>query len=177
MRLLAAVALMGCITTHLASPANAGMIGDTVTMHYETPTLNSGYYDGGSAVVGAGVEFTGLNVGLWANADFTNTQLILSFTFSHTWSPATHNGPVFVDTAHPFTSVSINPATTSAWFNAGMVSISGNSLIVNWQGQSFTNGQNIVLDLTTSEVPEPATLALMTVGLAGMGVLRRRRRG
>ena len=51
-----------------------------------------------------------------------------------------------------------------------------NTLEFNWGGNGITDGVIIDITSTTQVVPEPATLGLMGVGLAGLlGVARRRR--
>ena len=73
-------------------------------------------------------------------------------------------GPMFVDQTNAFTSFSIDPATTAGWFNSSLVALDASGdLSINWEGQSFSAGQTVVLDLATSSRSQPPwrTLALV----------------
>lgn len=125
-------------------------------------------------MVGNGVEF--INLQNAANADFTDTQLILTFIYPGQFANQAQNGPAFTDLTNQCTSVSIDSATTAAWFTAGMVSVdNAGTLIINWADQYFASSGIIVLDLVPGAIPEPMSIALFGVGLAGLGAVRRRR--
>lgn len=74
------------------------------------------------------------------------------------WQSVTFNGL----TAGEYT-YQISGMNTDVWEDWG-------SLTNNWQGQITITGETIV-----GEVPEPGTLAVLGLGLAGLGFARRRR--
>ncbi len=172
-KFIAAAAILAASTGAMAS----GMTGDTMNFQYYFPNLQSPYSNAtnGSFVVGSGVEVSGL-------ADYTGTldvqadKIVIDFTGSSYWSPATFNGFLLSSsTAGTFGAVTIDPSTTDSSFTQSMISTTGNTLSVNWQGMSFGSGQEIVLDVT-SAVPEASNTALMLAGLFVVaGVARRRR--
>ena len=160
----------------LSGAAQAGLTGDAVTGGYFYPTVGNNIQNLGTALVGTGVEFTGFQGA--ANADFTDTQLILTFIHGGQWANPTQNGPAFTDLTHQFTSVSIDSATTAGWFTAGMVSIdNAGTLVINWADQFFDPAGIIVLDLVPGAIAEPMSIALLGSGLMALSTARRRRVG
>ena len=69
-------------------------------------------------------------------------------------------------TIPPISGVSVNGATSLAGFNSSRVSFDADNIYVNWQGLTAVPSQIVSLDVQFTEVPEPATLAL--VGLSGL---------
>jgi len=59
-------------------------------------------------------------------------------------------------------------------FTAGGLSFDADHVFMNWQGVSHTPNDVLILNLQFGEVPEPATLALLGLGLAGIGFSRRK---
>lgn len=176
MRGILKAALLIGVVANFGGAAQAGILGDTVTGGYFYPTVGNNIQNLGTAVVGPGVEFTGFQGA--ANADFTDTQLILTFIHAGQWANPPQNGPVFTDQTSPFTTVSIDSATTATWFTAGMISIDNvGTLVINWADQYFDPSGIIVLDLVPGAIPEPMSIALLAGGLMALSTARRRRVG
>lgn len=161
-----------------ATPATAGLLGNTIEGAYYFPTDTSLYgsfsYSVNPFVVGAGVE-TVLTVDGFAttDVDFSDTALVLGVTADVPYTPASFNGPQFsVLSGDPFGSILSVIASGGQTVTAAIVA---GVLQVNWQGQIFTSGDTITIEFGPTAVPEPGSLALLGAGLAGLALLRRRR--
>jgi hypothetical protein len=154
-----------------ATPAMAtDLTGETFDYQYYYPSLSDAYSNAsnGSHVVGAGVEVANI-VDSAGTLDVTSDQIIVDFTGSSWFNGADFNG--FVITGLPVSSVSVDAAST---FLGAVVTYTGNTISVNFEGLSFDAGQQLVLDIS-SAVPEAGNLTMMFAGLCLVGGLARRR--
>ncbi len=74
--------------------------------------------------------------------------------------------------------VSGSALTDSATYdNQTLSSLGATPGTYTWRWGSGATADSFTLDIPAPSVPEPASLALFGTGLAGFGVIRRRRRG
>ena len=137
-------------------------------------------------VVGSGIETIGnIENVTTLPVDFTDTRLTITLNTtlaSPTFNVADFNGIIF-SLQSPgdlnIAGASVNTSTTLNGFDDGRVTFSGTQIGINWNGLSYQNGNQVVVDFTfspTTAVPEPSTFLLGLVGLACLGFLANRRR-
>ena len=167
-----------------ASSAGDAQSFDGSTLNYQYYFADSGTpypaADNGSFVVGPGLEVTDVSDER-ATLDISGTNIFIDFLNSSNWTPADFNGWVLSDETDNLAAilgVSIDPATNMSGFSLSNISFTGDSIIVNWQGLSFTDTTVVSLNVVfgAAAVPEPGTWAMMLLGFGAVGVALRRGR-
>lgn len=160
-----------------ATAANASLIGDTITVTNESPLgtiLNSQF-----VVVTEANEAVSLGGAAFADINAASIEIIW------TRGVATRNGPfngyVFSDLdwlPDAGSIVGVSLVTNIDGITMQDVTFTADSVAIDTEGTARTNTSflNVFLETShSSQIPEPGTLAMFGLGLAGLGLARRRR--
>jgi len=168
--------VMFLVVAATTAPVYASLIGSTVDVKADFPTMGTVFVDGGTHLVDGSVEwaagsFPGYNSSL--SVQITASQIILSFNGTATFfQTAAFNGlDITTLTGH----ISSAVIDASSAFNPIGISLIGNDLFLNYSTVVVGTGQLSIIDYTgTSTVPEPAGYLLAAVGLGALALVRRR---
>ena len=166
----------------LCTQAHAGLLGNTLTASYRYPdsaeSYNQAIWTPPSFTVGPGEEtIASIEDVTQIHVDFTGSALVMTLhtvLSAPTWNAVVFSGPVFVaDGWLGIRSVSIDPSTTMGGFDVSRVWLTDTELGINWAGLSYVDGTSVSINF---DAPEPASLGLLGIGLAGIAIARRRAR-
>jgi hypothetical protein len=176
--LFAGAALAAALATATTGAYASTLIGDSVHAEYLYPDTNTLYADLGTAVVGAGSPtYANVNGGNVLNIDITGSQIVFSWFGAGASSAGTFDGVEFTDTTHPFTNAVLDGVTNTPGILASAVTLVGGSIFVDLNNGVYSPEQNITVDVNgVGGVPEPATWAMLLLGMGGVGAAMRSRR-
>ena len=171
-----------------APVANAGFIDNTVTGRqlFGMTADSVQVYEAYNSLVGAEVEFSMVEVqsDVYAyDVDVSDTNLLLTFAQKTGFSAGFFNGFHLLDSNGTIDAILGVSIVSNGWagFDASRINFDDNNIWINMQNLSFEVGDSLSLDVSFGTVqpppnpaPEPATLALLGLGLASLVALRRK---
>ena len=164
------VSALAAVSLLAVAPSVASATTITGVLNFNGGATN--FYSPGSALVGAGVEFSFADSANQDSADFTADSLLLSDNVLSTASP--WHQTFTADTAGFFNGASLGANNFSglSW------SVTNDTLTVDWTGTQSPGARAANFSFTGGGpgVPEPATWMTMILGMAAIGVALRRAR-
>ncbi len=161
---------LAAILLAIPTAANATLIGADVDVTFYYPDQASFYCSNGSATVGSGVEYASSCSGFGPVAIDISDSIMSVDTGGIGWDYSLFNGFLLT--------ILSGPSILSASYTGGTMAVTGLQLDSGnlWLDFSGQTGGIAYFSLETRAVPEPSTIALIGLGLVGLGFINRRRR-
>ena len=150
-----------------AGTANAGLVGDTVHIAHNWSTLGSEIYTPMDVLVENGSGDLA-NVSPAYSVDVDDLSVFVDFIANATWNTGPFNGLVISNIDSILSDFVVS--TNFAGWDDSRFTYTSDSLMFNWSGLAFNGDTTFQLNFNTSQVPEPASIALIGLGLAGIGI-------
>jgi len=175
------IGLLGllCLTLPGSLRANT-ILGTTIDVQNVWPSVDVVYQDLGTITVTSTPQ-TLTTFQPYFDVAISGTQIVLSDSNSYViYGPppavGTFNGVYLVDESIAFPDTVIDSSSVLTG-GSPIITIAGNTLEIDFDGESFQPGEQLVLDVGPSPTPEPGsgTLMLIGVGLLGLMMVMRKR--
>ena len=157
----------------LAGVAQAGLIGNAIDVQYIWPSAGSVNSDLGTITVTSVPQTVTFQP--YFNVTISDTQIVVNGSnYGNTYS-GSFNGQYLIDqSVATFPAYSVDPSSVLTG-GSPIITIAGNTLEIDFHGLSFQSGEQLVLDVAPTAVPEPAPIGLIGISLAALALFRRHR--
>ena len=156
----------------LAGTAQAGLIGDVIDVQYVWPSAGAIYSDLGAITVTSTPQTVTFQP--YFNVTISDTQIVVDGSnYGGTYS-GSFNGEYLVDESVATFPAYIVDSSSVLTGGSPTITIAGNTLEIDFHGLAFQPGDQLVLDVGPTGVPEPATFGLLGISFASLALLRRR---
>jgi hypothetical protein len=177
----ACLAAVTCLCSGvLTGTGRAGFVGQSVQVVDAAPTVTTILVNlGTQTIVAGGTAFTGGTFG--ENVTVSDTSFQINFPSNSSFNSAAFNGFVVSEVGtSPDTITGASLGTTNAsGFHSSMITFDAKDVFVNFAGVSVPDNGELSVNVTfaAATAPEPASLTLLGLGVAGIaGYAWRRRR-